>query len=130
MGPPAPGSQTGGISREAAALALELRTQKRRTRSGLKNVRAVLRFRPWPEVADELARQGYGRHNPRDLADAVGRLELEAHPEARTSPEDLERLEASWRAGWDEEFPGEPWPGVSEARRRIRLKYMPAPSSS
>ena len=129
MAPPAPESQTGGISAQAAQLALEFRTQKRRTRSGLKNVPAVRRFRPWPEVADELARQGFGRHNPRELADVVGRLAVAAHPEAPASHDDLERLEVSWRAGWDEEFPGEPWPGVLEARRRIRLKYMPAPAT-
>jgi hypothetical protein len=128
VAPSAPEQQTGGISLEAARLALELRTQKRRTRSGLKNVPAVARFRPWPEVADELARQGYGRHNPRDVADAAGRLPLETHPEAPTPAAELEALEGSWRKGWAEEFPGEPWPGLSEARRRIRLKYCPAPT--
>lgn len=129
MAPSAPGSQTGGIPLEALQLALELRTQKRRTRSGLKNVPAVMRPRPWPEVADELARQGYGRHDPRELAEAVGRLPLDAHPEAPAPAAELEALEQSWRAGWAEEFPGEEWPGLSEARRRIRLKYLPRPAS-
>lgn len=118
------------IPPQALEVARELREQKRRTRSGLNNVPAVKRRRPWPEIADELARQGYGRHDPRELAEAVGRMPLETHPEAPAPAAELERLEASWRAGWAEEFPGEPWPGVSEARRRIRLKYMPAPRSS
>lgn len=111
------------ISREAAQLALELRT-KRRGRSGLKNVEAVKRWRPWTEIADELARQGHGRHDPRELADAVGRLPLEEHPEAPAPRLELERLEASWRQGWAEEFPGEEWPGLDVARRRIREKLF------
>lgn len=129
MAPPAPESQTGGISLQAAELARELRAEKRRTRSGLKNVPAVRRARPWSDIAAELARQGHGRHSPTAIAEAVGRLPLETHPEAPAPAAELEALEGSWRAGWAEEFPGEEWPGLSEARRRIRLKYMPGPTS-
>ena len=32
--------------------------------------------------------------------------------------------EASWRAGWAEEFPGEPYPGMLDAQRRIRDKLQ------
>lgn len=102
------------VPRQAAELARELR-QKRRTRSGL-------RCRAWPEVADELERQGFGRFDVVDLADAVSRLPLESHALAPRSPEELARLEAGWREGWAEEFPDEPWPGLAEAQRRIRAK--------
>lgn len=109
------------IPQEAAQLARELRT-KRRTRSELNNVRAVERFRPWAEIADEVARQGLGRFDPRDLAEAVGRLPLEGHQAAPRSAQELAQLEAGWRDGWAQEFPGEPWPGLAEAQRRIRAK--------
>ena len=109
------------IPLEAAQLARELRT-KRRTRSELHNVRAVDRFRPWAEIADEVARQGLGRFNPRDLAEAVGLLPLEQHQEAPRSAQEIAQLEAGWRQGWAEEFPGETWPGLGEAQRRIRGK--------
>lgn len=114
------------ISREAAELARELR-QKRRTRAELKNVRSVERFRPWQEIADELARQGHGRHSARAVAEAVGSLPIEGHQLAPAPAAELERLEASWRQGWAEEFPGEPWPGLEDARRRIRLKLFGGP---
>jgi hypothetical protein len=107
---------------EAAQLARELR-QKRRRRSGLKNNAAVGRWRPWPEIADEVARQGLGRFAPADLAEAVAGMPLEGHELAPRSAGELEQLEAGWRAGWDEEFPGEPWPGRFEAQRRIRAKH-------
>ncbi len=109
------------IPAAAAELARELR-QKRRRRAGLKNVRAVGRWRPWPEIADEVARQGLGRFDPQDLADAVARLPLEGHELAPRSPAELERLEAGWRQGWAQEFPGEEWPGLAEAQRRMRAK--------
>lgn len=102
------------LPREAAELARELRRQ-RRTRSGL-------RFRPWPQVADELERQGFGRWDAVDLADAVSRLPLEGHALAPRSAAELARLEEGWRQGWAEEFPGEDWPGLAEAQRRIRAK--------
>ena len=47
-------SASSPIPLEAAQLARELR-QKRRRRSGLKNNAAVGRWRPWPEIADEVA---------------------------------------------------------------------------
>jgi hypothetical protein len=102
------------VTRSAAELARELR-QRRRTRAGR-------RWRPWKEIAGELERQGHGRHAPDDVRDAVARLPLETHPAAPAPAEDLERLEAGWREGWAEEFPGEAWPGLDEARRRIRVK--------
>ncbi len=102
------------IPLEAAQLARELR-QKHRRPSGR-------RWRPWAEIADEVARQGLGRFPPGDLADAVSRLALEGHALAPRSAAELEGLERSWRAGWEEEFPGEPWPGREEAQRRIRNK--------
>lgn len=109
------------IPLEAAQLARELRT-KRRRRSGLKNNAAVGRWRPWPEIADEVARQGLGRFDPRDLAEAAGLLSLEGHALAPRSPQERDQLERGWREGWDAEFPGEPWPGQEEAQRRIRAK--------
>ncbi len=105
----------------AAELARELRT-KRRTRSELNNVRAVERFRPWTQIADEVARQGLGRFDPSDLAEAVGRLPMEGHQQAPRSAQELAQLEGGWREGWAEEFPGEPWPGLADAQRRIRAK--------
>jgi hypothetical protein len=112
------------LTREAAELARELR-RRRRTRTGLKGVRATMRWRPWPEIADELARQGHGRHAPQDVADAVARLPLEGHELAPPPAAELAQLEEGWRAGWLEEFPGEPWPGRAEAQRRIRAKNFP-----
>lgn len=99
----------------AARRAGELRAS-RRTRSGL-------RMRPWREIADILELEGHGSFAPDALADAVAGLPLEEHPLAATSPELWRAHEASWRRGFDEEFPGEPWPGLAEARRRIREKH-------
>jgi len=109
------------VPREAAQLARELR-RKRRRRSGLKHVRALERWRPWTEIAQELERQGFGRFSAEDVAQAVAALPLEAHPEGPRSAQELAQLEAGFRDGWAQEFPGEPWPGLAEARRRIRAK--------
>lgn len=107
-------------SRAAAELARELRAQ-RRTRSGR-------RWRPWPEIAEELERRGLGRWDPRELSEAVARLPIEGHALAPRSAEELAELERGWRAGWAAEFPGEPWPGLEEAQRRTRAKNLPPPA--
>lgn len=102
------------VPREAAALARELR-RKRRTRAGA-------RWQSWETIAAEVERQGLGRYQPRDLAEAVSLLPVEGHPLAPRSPAELAQLEAGWREGWAREFPGEPWPGLAEAQRRTRAK--------
>lgn len=102
------------IPRAAAELARELRAP-RRTRSGR-------RSRPWPEVLDELRRRGYGRVDLVELQHAVSGLPLEGHALAGVNAAELEQLERGWRDGWAEEFPGEPWPGLEDARRRIRAR--------
>lgn len=38
------------------------------------------------------------------------------------SDAELLELDRGWREGWAQEFPGEPYPGLVEARRRIREK--------
>lgn len=35
-----------------------------------------------------------------------------------------DEVERSWMDGWAQTFPGEPWPGLSEARRRIRARHL------
>lgn len=100
---------------DAIAAARELRT-KRRTRAGV-------RWRPWVEIADELARRGLGRFDPTTLAEACGNAAAAAHPLAPLLDADRERLERSWREGFAVEFPGEPWPGLRLAQERIRTKW-------
>jgi hypothetical protein len=97
----------------AARAALELRAVKRRTRSGL-------RFTPWRQIAEELARRGLGRYLPSDVADAVRALPVELHPEAGLPPGALTVMEEGWRRGWALEHPSEPFPGMREAQRRAR----------
>lgn len=97
---------------KVARVARELRTP-RRTASGL-------RERPWVEIADEVLRQGLGKYDPGEIADAVAALGVEEHPLHHRSPEELARLEQSFRDGWAADFPDEPWPGLDEARRRLR----------
>ena len=51
---------------------------------------------------------------------AVRALPPDAHPAAGPTAAQYDALEASWRAGWAEEHPGEPWPGVRAAQRLAR----------
>jgi hypothetical protein len=109
---------TNTIPRNVAERARQLR-QKRRTRTGLKGVRAVERWKPWAQVRAELAAEGLGSWPAEQLVDAVARLPL-AHPNEPTAQEH-DQVERSWRDGWAADFPGEPWPGLAEARRRLKL---------
>jgi len=102
---------------EVALAAREMRT-RRRTRSGS-------RWRPWPQIADEIARLGLGRFDPVDLGHAVARLPIEAHPAAPPPAAELARVTESFRRGWAEEFPGVAWPGLEEARRQLRARALP-----
>jgi hypothetical protein len=108
---------TNTIPRNVAERARELR-QKRRTRSGLKGVRAIERWKPWAQVRHELAAEGLGSWPADDLAEAVQLLPL-SKPNEPTAQEHAQ-VERSWREGWAADFPGEPWPGLDEARRRLR----------
>jgi hypothetical protein len=101
------------IPPELAELARAMRV-RRRTRSGLRET-------PWRQIADELHRRGHGRIDPTALAEACAALPLETHPLAPPTPAAIEGVEASFRAGWAADFPDEPWPGLEEARRRLRL---------
>ncbi len=103
------------VPREVAERARELR-QPRRTGSGVRD-------KPWRQVADELRAEDRGNWQPEDLADAVNRLPIESHPLA-PNPAEYSKVEASWRQGFAEEFPGEEWPGLEEAKRRIREKFQ------
>jgi len=105
------------IPREVAERARELH-QRRRTNAGR-------RFKPWAQVADEIRAEGLGKWPPADLADAVRRLPIEGH-ELAPNPAEYSKLEKGWREGWAAEFPGEDWPGLEEARRRIRQKNTEA----
>lgn len=95
-----------------AGRARELRTL-RRTRSGR-------RWRPWQEIADQLALEGLGRWSPADLSQAADTLPADEHPLAPMSDDVAAELEQGWRDGWNQCFPGEAWPGLEEAQRRIR----------
>jgi hypothetical protein len=97
---------------DVARRAQVLRWRHRRTRSGV-------RLTPWPIVRDELARQGLGRWPVPQLVQAVLGLPVEEHPVAPLEPGELERLERSWRAGWELERPGQPWPGLEVAKREL-----------
>jgi hypothetical protein len=108
---------TNRIPLNVAERARQLR-EKRRTRSGLKGVPALLRWKPWAQVRHELAAEGLGSWPADDLADAVQRLPL-AHRDQPTDQEQTQ-VDRSWREGWAADFPGEPWPGLDEARRRLR----------
>jgi hypothetical protein len=68
--------------------------------------------------------EGYGKHTPVDVADAVAGLPLEDHHLAPVSTATATALEESWRQGWAEEFPTQPWPGLADARRRLREKLL------
>ncbi|HXD98235.1 MAG TPA: hypothetical protein VN646_16925 [Candidatus Acidoferrum sp.] len=84
----------------------------------------------WETVAAELARLGHGRLMPFDaekLAAACAEAPLETHPLAPPDPERQRELERTWREGWAEEFPGEPWPGFDEARIRLRARFTALP---
>lgn len=37
--------------------------------------------------------------------------------------EEQRRVEASWRQGWEEMFPGKPWPGLKEAMAKVRAEH-------
>jgi hypothetical protein len=83
-----------------------------------------LRERPWQQIADMLRLEGLGKHTPMDVADAVAGLPLEDHHLAPVSDATATALEESWRQGWAEEFPAEPWPGLPTARRRLREQVL------
>lgn len=101
------------VPQNVARRARELRTPHR-TRSGR-------RLRSWVDIADALAMEGLGRWKPADLSQAADTLPAEEHPLARLRDADAAELEWGWREGWAEYFPREPWPGLAEAQRRIRL---------
>jgi hypothetical protein len=101
------------VPRDVAERARDLR-HPRRTRAGLRN-------KSWKQISDELRAEGKGHWQGEDLADAVNHLPLESHPDA-PNPEEYSKLEQGWRDGFAEEFPGEKWPGLEEARRRMREK--------
>ena len=114
--PPVPRPPKRSAQPVPAAVARQARylRQARRTRSGM-------RARPWSEIADELARQGYGRWQPADLSQAVeAHLAIDAHPLAPLPKREQSRIEQTWRDGWAAEFPGEPWPGLEAAQRKLR----------
>lgn len=102
------------IPRHVAARARELRAVRHRTAGG------GPRLMPWPQVRAELAREGLGWHQIGALVDAVQGLPLGEAPDAPPSAAELARIEESWRAGWALERPGQPWPGLSEARRQLQ----------
>lgn len=108
---------TNTVPPNVAARARQLR-QKRRTRQ------PGLRWKGWAQVRAELAAEGLGSWPADQLADAVARLPL-AHPNQPTDQEHAQ-VERSWREGWAADFPGEPWPGLAEARRRLKLAAAPA----
>ena len=107
------------LTLEAAKRARELRLP-RRTRSGS-------RERPWQQIADTLRLEGFGKHTPLDVADAVAGLPLEEHHLAPPSADVAAALERSWREGWAAEFPGEAWPGLEPAQKRLRAKQVLTP---
>lgn len=107
------------VPRAAAELARDMRTP-RRTRSGRRN-------RGWSDIVDELRRRGFTGFDVADLQHAVSALPLEAHALAPLTPDLLSRLEASWREGWAADFPAEPWPGLEEAKRRLRTHATTRP---
>lgn len=76
----------------------------------------------WALVADELERRGLGRWLHYEIADAVTGLPAEAHPDAGLGDNEMSAVLDSWIDGWAVEFPSEPWPGLTEAQRRIREK--------
>jgi hypothetical protein len=102
------------VTRAAAELARELRHAR-------KNM-------PWREIVDELARLGHGRVAPGELAEAVWALPAATHPLAPPTDEAIARLERCWRIGWQYEFPGQPWPGLIEAKRLIHAKIRVRPT--
>jgi hypothetical protein len=105
-------------------LAAKLRAEQvtRRTIDG----RVYHRPRPWGEIRDELARLGFGLFDERVLASAVELVAGGADSRKAQALSDAELLDLdnSWREGWFEHFPGEPYPGLVEARRRIRAKLF------
>lgn len=105
------------IPLSATLAAKQLRGIRRRTRSGVRPM-------PWEDIAAELERRGLGRFDPSDLAMAVARLPADVDELAGPSGDEMASMVDSWIDGWAEEFPGEPWPGLDEARERIRAKYF------
>ena len=106
------------VELEDARYARDRRSEKRRTNSGQ-------RATPWEQIVDELVAMGRPKYSTLDLQDAVSRIPIEDHPDAPKSAAEMSALEAGWRKGWAEEFPGEAWPGLDEARKRIRAKNLP-----
>lgn len=111
---------TNTIPPNVAARARQLR-HKRRTGAGL-------RWKSWAQIRHELAAEGLGAWPADDLADAVNRLPL-AHP-AQPTDQEQTQIDRSWREGWAADFPGEPWPGLAEARRRLRLAAAARPEET
>jgi hypothetical protein len=109
------------VALEDARYARDRRAQKRRTNSGYD------RPIPWDQIIDELMTRGRPEYSALDLQDAVSRLPLEDHPDAPTPAAAMSKIEAGFRTAWSEEFPGQPWPGLHEAQRKIREKnFQPA----
>jgi hypothetical protein len=106
------------VTMAAAELARELR-HPRRTRAGI-------RPKSWEQIADELVLAGHPPYHPDDLRDAVPLVPLQSDAEAA----ERERVTESFRAAWEEEFPGEEWPGLEAATRRLRLKNVRRPTEA
>lgn len=86
--------------------------------------RRTLAERPWGEIRDELARLGFGLFDVAELQAEVAALPIERHVKAPLSDAELMEIDRSWRLGWHDEFPDEPYPGLVEARRRIRARLF------
>ncbi len=112
------------VALEDARYARDRRAQTRRTGSGYD------RPIPWEQIRDELVTSGRPKYSSLDLQDAVSRLALEDHPDAPPPAAAMSKIEAGFRTAWSEEFPGQPWPGLHEAQKRIREKNLPKPGAA
>jgi hypothetical protein len=101
------------IPLDVVELACHLREVTHRGRNG------TPRPRSWQWVSDELRRRKKGIYAAADLARAVAAIPVQMHPRAGLRSEEMKRIEESWRRGWAENFPGEKYPGLLEAQRRI-----------
>ena len=110
------------VALEDARYARDRRIQKRRTNAGTRPT-------PWHQIGAELVANGRPKYSTPDLQDAVNRLPIEDHSDA-SAPAEQAKVSGSWQQGWAEEFPGEPWPGADEAKRRIREKNLPKPAGA
>lgn len=110
------------VPRPAAEVARHLRNQQLRRVDSLG--RHYLCERPWSDIRDELARLGFGVWAAEEISAAVAALPIHTHDKAPLPDAELMALDASWRDGWAREFPAEPYPGMVDARRRIRAKLF------